>query len=174
MSEHRRRIDLLLDPSFTENLESLELGELRDRRQLAADVESELSYYRRMLHGRMDLLNFELARRRGDEKRSLIEALPEILGGGETAGGQTGRVRGEFDLEMAGQGNRPVDAALSDDFLTRIYDIDEAELEEILTALDESETSVSERRRAVQVVFDKVQSVISGRYRQNVADEIGD
>ena len=174
MSEKRRRIDQVLDPAYVMNLTGLELGELRDRRQLAADVESELSYYRRMLHGRMDLLNFELARRRGDEKRSLIEALPEILGAGERAGGQTGRVRGEFDLAFAGDGNRPIDAALQDDFLTHVYDLEVSELEDILTALTEAEREVSETRRSIQVVFDTVQQVISDRYRETVVGDLPD
>ena len=168
MSEKRRRIDLILDPAYLENLTSQDLGELRDRRQVAADVETELSYYRRIMHGRMDLLNFELARRRGEEKRSLIEALPEILGAGETAGGQSGRVRGEFDLELIGMGNRAVDAVLQDDFLTRIYDLEVTELEEILEVLTEAERDISETRRAIQVVFDSVQQVISDRYREAV------
>ena len=58
MSEKRRRIDQILDPAYTENLPGLDLGELRARRQVAADVESELSYYRRMLHGRMGDLTY--------------------------------------------------------------------------------------------------------------------
>ncbi len=174
MTEKRRRIDLILEPAYIENLPSQDLGELRDRRQVAADVETELSYYRRIMHGRMDLLNFELARRRGEEKRSLIEALPEILGAGETAGGQTGRVRGEFDLELIGMGNRAIDTVLQDDFLTRIYDLDVAELEEILEALTETEREVSETRRAIQVVFDTVQQIISDRYRETVVGENSD
>lgn len=171
MTENRRRIDQILDPEYVENLGSIDLGELRARRQTAADVESELSYYRRILHGRMDLLNFELARRRGDEKRSLIEALPEILGGGERAGGQTGRVRGEFDLELIGTGNREVDAVLQDDFMTHIYELDVDELEEILGMLSKTETDVSDTRRAIQTVFDTVQAEISDRYRENVVGD---
>ena len=116
----------------------------------------------------------ELARRRGDEKRSLIEALPEILGAGERAGGQTGRVRGEFDLAFVGDGNRPIDAALQDDFLTHVYDLEVSELEDILTALTEAEREVSETRRSIQVVFDTVQQVISDRYRETVVGDLPD
>jgi len=174
VTQQRRRLDIILDDDFIDNLQSLELGELRDRRQVAADVESELSYYRRLLHGRMDLLNFELARRSGEETRSLIEALPQILGAGETAGGQSGRVRGEFDADLAGQGSRPVDVVLQDDFLTRISDMEVSELEEIQEILTETETSVSDQRRAVQRVFDTVQEEITRRYRQSVVDEIDD
>ena len=79
MTEHRRRIDIVLEPQYLDGLSELELEELRGRRATAEDVESQISYYRRLLHGRMDLLNFELRRRGGEEERSLLEALPEIL-----------------------------------------------------------------------------------------------
>ncbi len=68
------------------NLTDLPLKELRSRRDLADTVETELSYYRRLLHGRMDLLAFEQRRRRGEETRSLIDALPEILTGRDRTG----------------------------------------------------------------------------------------
>ena len=48
---------------------------------MCGELDVELSFYRRMLHGRMDLLSFELRRRSGEETRSLMEALPEILAG---------------------------------------------------------------------------------------------
>ena len=63
MTEHRRRIDQIMEPSFVDGLGDLSLDELRDRRRMCDDVENELSYYRRMLHGRMDLLR-RLVRRR--------------------------------------------------------------------------------------------------------------
>ena len=65
--EQRRRIDILLDPEFLADLETSSVPELRDRRRMADEVETELSFYRRLLHGRMDLLAFELNRRSGEE-----------------------------------------------------------------------------------------------------------
>ena len=80
MTESRRRIDRVLQPEFIADLKTIELAELRERRDLTEDVESQVSFYRRLLHGRMDLLDFELNRRKGAEERSLLEALPEIIG----------------------------------------------------------------------------------------------
>ncbi|MGH3667653.1 MAG: hypothetical protein ACRDU7_05145 [Acidimicrobiia bacterium] len=76
MSEHRRRIDTVLEPDYLADISGADLDELRRRRETAEDVEAQISYYRRLLHGRVDLLNFELRRRSGQEERSLIEALP--------------------------------------------------------------------------------------------------
>ncbi|MGH8914163.1 MAG: aerial mycelium formation protein, partial [Acidimicrobiia bacterium] len=88
MSEHRRRIDTVLEPEYLEDIADVDLDELRQRREAAEDVETQISYYRRLLHGRMDLLNFELRRRSGEEKRTLLEALPEILAEGLVVGGE--------------------------------------------------------------------------------------
>ncbi len=172
MEQHRRRIDNILAPEFTEGLIDLPLDELRHRRELANDVETELSYYRRLLHGRMDLLNFELSRRRGDEKRSLIEALPEILAAGETTGGNLGRVRGEFFPDLSDERRRPIDDVLEDDFLTRITDLSDEELASIQGTLTDTEADVSANRRKVQDVFDTLHAQITGRYRQDLEDEL--
>ena len=88
VSEHRRTIDTVLEPEYLADISEADLDDLRQRRETAEDVESQISYYRRLLHGRVDLLNFELRRRRGQEDRSLIEALPEILASGMTLGNE--------------------------------------------------------------------------------------
>lgn len=172
MEQHRRRMDNLLDPQFLEGLADLPLDELRHRRETANDVETELSFYRRLLHGRMDLLNFELSRRRGEETRSLIEALPEILAAGEATGGSLGRVRGEFHPQLPDERRRPIDDVLSDDFLTRITDLSDEELAEIHDTLAEAEAEISANRRRVQDVFDALHAQITGRYRRDLEDEL--
>ena len=44
MQTDRRRLDQIQDPDFTADLDSLSLDDLRARRDLADDVEDELSY----------------------------------------------------------------------------------------------------------------------------------
>lgn len=161
-----------MSPEFIADLHSVDVSELRERRAMTADVETELSFYRRLLHGRMDLLNFELARRRGEETRSLIEALPDILGAGETAGGQVGRVRGEFSPDLPDERRRPIDDVLEDDFLTRIPELDDDELSRIQTTLAATESEISLQRRAVQERFDLLQSIITGIYRDQATEEL--
>ncbi|MCJ7779680.1 MAG: aerial mycelium formation protein, partial [Acidimicrobiia bacterium] len=65
----RRRIDQVTDPAFVQDLGLLSMEELRDRRRVLDDLDTEFSFYRRMLHGRMDLLSFEMKRRSGEETR---------------------------------------------------------------------------------------------------------
>ena len=80
-TENRRRIDIIRDEEF---LAGLDLDTLRERSGLSDGLGLNPSFYRRLLHGRMDPLAFEVRRRSGLETRSLIEALPEILGTDDT------------------------------------------------------------------------------------------
>ncbi|RLE15938.1 MAG: hypothetical protein DRJ28_02780 [Actinobacteria bacterium] len=167
MSEQRRRIDQVMDESFATNLEDLPIDDLRSRRVMCDELDVELSYYRRMLHGRMDLLDFELRRRSGEETRSLIDALPEIL-----ADSPSGRTSNPLDRELslslpelAGIGKREVDQALSDGFLAHLPEIDTAELQNIREVLSETELTVSSQRRAVYDAHDILTGEITRRYR---------
>jgi hypothetical protein len=172
MSQQRRRIDLALDPDFIADLESVGVEELRDRRQLLDVLDTELSYYRRILHGRMDLLDFELRRRNGTESRSLIEALPEIL-----ADPPSGKTSNPLDRELpveppelAGEGRRDIDQVLGDDFLARLPMLDDSELASIRDSLGETEQTVSDQRRAVHDAHDLITGELTRRYRDGLAD----
>ena len=52
----RRRVDHVLAPEFLEGLSDLPLADLRARRREAEQEEADLSYLRRMLHGRMSII----------------------------------------------------------------------------------------------------------------------
>lgn len=170
---HRRRIDQILDEEFTSDASALDLDVLRERRDLAEAVERELSYYRRLLHGRMDLIGFEIRRRRGEETRSIIDALPEILAAGLTSGmgdiGDSRHLELQIDLPQI-TGRREIDAVLEDDALARVREMDEAELDATQEALTEAEAGISERRRQCHTVIDKLQAEIIDRYKRGLAD----
>lgn len=172
MTDHkRRRIDQALDEDFAADLETMPLDEIRRRRDMAEEVERELSYYRRLFHGRMDLLAFELRRRRGEETRTLIEALPEILSSGLTGGGDAGGFRHlsvELDLPEV-TGRRDLDHILEDDALMRVTTMDEEELAGFQLMLAEAEKVVSGQRRRLHVVIDRLQAEIIDRYKRGLA-----
>ncbi|MDA2979587.1 MAG: aerial mycelium formation protein [Actinomycetota bacterium] len=172
MEQHRRRIDQVMDPSFIAGLEELDLDEIRGRRNTLDELDTEFSYYRRILHGRMDLLDFEMRRRDGSETRSLIEALPEILGDG-VSGKTSNPLDRELSVktpEFAGLGRRNVDKALADDFLSRLPFLEDRELVEIRKSLAEAEHEVSDQRRAVYNAYDVITSDLTRRYRDGAAD----
>ena len=167
--QKRRRIDQIRDPEFIVGLDSISIEALRERRDICSDLDVELSFYRRMLHGRMDLLSFELRRRSGAETRSLMEALPEILAGsGEPSpsrpvgDSRTIPIEAPFLPEV---GKRPVDRALGDDFLARLPGLSDDDLEETRLMLAEVEADISAQRRAVFEVLDLIQDELTSRYR---------
>ena len=61
------------------DLARLSLPELRTLRRDAQRDEADLSYVRRLLQGRIDILRAELARRRPRARRSVVDRLSEIL-----------------------------------------------------------------------------------------------
>jgi hypothetical protein len=169
--QQRRRIDQALSEDFAEGIEEFSLDEVRRRRDMAEEVERELSYYRRLLHGRMDLLAFELRRRRGEETRSLIEALPEIIASGlgsTSSMGDSRHLSVELDLPEV-MGRRDLDHILEDDGLTRITSMDEGEIVDFQLGLAEAEKIVSEQRRKLHVVIDRLQAEIIDRYKRGLA-----
>jgi hypothetical protein len=166
----RRRLDQVLEPPFLANLSDLSLDELRVRRDLADTVETELSYYRRVLHGRMDLLAFEQRRRRGEETRSLIDALPEILTGRERTGPGTGRHLSMELPYLPVNGKRHLDRILGNDLMIRMSEMTEEELSEAASELTELEGEVSGLRQQVQGVLDELQRVVIARYKNDLGD----
>lgn len=166
MHAQRRRIDLVRSPEFTAGLEELPLDELRARRRTCADLDVEYSYYRRLLQGRLDLLAFEMRRRAGEETRTLLEALPEILASwaSPASGLPTRRVPVEIpDLPAAGR--RAVDRALDDDFLARLPEMSDGELAAVHDRLAETEVEISRQRRAVFDASDLLEAELVRRYR---------
>ena len=166
MTDKRRRIDIVLEPEYLEGLDGLDLDELRRRRDTAEDVESQISYYRRLLHGRMDLLNFELRRRGGEEERSLLEALPEILASGMILGAEPNLRHIETMPPIpSSTGRRLIDRIMDDAVLTQLPDLTEAEIHEALDSLRDVETELSNQRKDLHLVIDAIQDEIVGRYR---------
>lgn len=170
----RRRIDQVLDEEFLSAIDEIEMDELRRRRQMAVDVEKELSYYRRLLHGRMDLLRFERRRRTGDESRSLIESLAEILSDPARGDGHDPR-RSILDTDlppMPDTGRREVDAVLGDFVLTKLDTVDDAGLSAALEAVQAIEREISDKRHQVQQVADLLSAQIAERYRSGTAESV--
>jgi hypothetical protein len=166
----RRRLDLIREPSFVADLELLSLDELRSRRDLAGDVETELSYYRRLLHGRLDLLAFEQRRRRGEESRTMIDALPEILTGRDQPGrGQARHLSTELP-ELPVKGRRFLDRILGNDLMIRLAELNNVELVEASEELGEVEAEISAVRQDVQAVLDQLQAAVVSRYKNDLGD----
>ena len=168
----RRRIDQIQDAGFLRDLSELPLDDLRARRVMCDDLDIELSYYRRMLHGRMDLLAFERRRRAGEEEQTLLEALPRILAEGAYTPhpGLPSRALTIEVPDTPSPGRRRVDRALQGDFLSRLSGLSDDELRDTHAFLTEVEVEVSQQRKLVYAALDRLQEELTRRYREGLAD----
>jgi hypothetical protein len=166
VNDNRRRIDIVLEPEYLEGLSQLDLDEVRRRRDTAEDVEAQVSYYRRLLHGRMDLLDFEMRRRSGAEQRSIIEALPEILANGMILGSEPNLKHIETMPPLPSvTGRRLIDKIMDDGVLTSLPELSDEEIAEAIERLRDVETQLSGQRRRLHQVIDTLQDEMVSRYR---------
>ena len=166
MNDGRRRIDIVLEPEYLEGLDAADITEVRERRDTAEDVEAQISYYRRLIHARMDLLAFELKRRRGEDERTLIEALPEILSTGLVLGDSPSLKHIDVMPPLPSTtGRRLIDKIMEDGILTQLPDLADEEVAEALERLSEVESALSAQRRQLHNVIDRLQAEIVARFR---------
>ena len=80
-AQGNRRIDRVLAEDFLDGLRDLPLAEVRQLRTEAEQEEVDLSYLRRMIQGRLDILRAERERRRRGGRHVEPTDLGPILGG---------------------------------------------------------------------------------------------
>ena len=70
----------MLDPAYLAGLDTRPVDDLRTMHAECLELETEVSYVRRLIQARIDILEAELARRAsGGTLEDLINALPQIL-----------------------------------------------------------------------------------------------
>ncbi len=163
-----RRIDRVLSEHYLAGLSSLPLAEVRQLRDEAEQEETDLSYVRRLLHGRIDIVKAEQARRSGDSG-DLVTQLPKILAEERGAARGLGR-HSTVEPSRVDAHRRHVEALVADVDLSDVTARTDEELARALEAFQNEERNVSEKRRAVQQVMDACAAEITRRYRDGEAD----
>jgi hypothetical protein len=154
-------------PDAVPDLDGLRLAELRTLRRDAQREEADLSYLRRLLQGRIDILRAELARR-ADPEVPVLDRLPEILTDGPS------RVRSSARHVTLGTPQGAEYRALADEMLGDVELSDLAartdqELAAAMARLVAHEQEVSVRRRGLQATVDGCSGEIARRYREGEA-----
>jgi hypothetical protein len=166
----RRRIDRVLAPDYVADLKQLDLGEVRARRDDAAQEETDLSYLRRLLHGRIDIVRAEQKRRAEGGSSSVVERLVEILSDNAVGVAPAGSGRHQpLEPSRAEAHRRHVEALVSDADLSDVSSLPAERLDLALRTYVAEEASVSQRRREVQKVVDLLNDEIGSRYRAGSA-----
>ncbi|PRX47433.1 hypothetical protein B0I33_10511 [Prauserella shujinwangii] len=165
----RRRIDRVLAADYARDLEQLPLTTLRERRDEAAQEETDLSYLRRLLHARIDIVRAEQQRRRSGGGVSIVDQLATILAD-NALGPATGSGRHQpLGPSRAGEYRRRAEALVGDPELSDVSALTDDKLAGTLSDYREQEASVSRRRREVQAVVDAFNAEIARRYAHGSA-----
>jgi hypothetical protein len=169
----RRRVDKVLDPGYLDHLDDLDLEDVRARRAEADQEEVDLSYARRLLQGRLDILRAEQAARRGDgpladqprTDADIVGALTRILADDRRRDHGLGRHMKSAEPSRVGEHRREAERAVADVGCSDPSQLPDAALEEAVARLAAIESRVSRTRRQVQAVVDTLTEEIARRYR---------
>lgn len=170
VQQGNRRIDRVLDEGYLEGLQALSMQGVRELRGEAEQEEVDLSYVRRMIQGRLDILRAELNRRDGASSGTLVESLAAILADEPRAPARGMGRHSTVEPSRADSHRRYVEALVADVDLSDVASRSIDELAHALRTLSEEEQSVSAKRRGVQDVMDACSAEVTRRYRDGEAD----
>ncbi len=169
-AQGNRRIDRVLAEDFLDGLRDLPLAEVRQLRAEAEQEEVDLSYLRRMIQGRLDILRAELNRRDSASTATLVESLASILADEPRAPARGLGRHSALEPSRADSHRRYVEALVADVDLSDVSARSDGELGQAMRTLSEEEQSISAKRRRVQQAMDACSAEITRRYRDGEAD----
>ena len=153
-----------------DRLTTMPLDELRAERASLQAQDDVISYVRRLAQGRLDLLDAEMARRRG-ERQDVTGALPKIL----SAHLSGGAARPPRPAEDASE--HPLALEL-EELCARlgvddIKSLDDAEVDELRISLLSFERARSQERHELYEKLDALSAELVRRYREGEANVDG-
>lgn len=155
------------------DLTSLELADVRSRRAAAGALEDSISYVRRVIQVRLDILGTELAHRRSGgspaDSRELVARLPQILAERGGASGQTQAPRDLLFPDVDAALVTAVDDVVTTAQLASVDQVDDESLADLVDRLEVLEGEVSATRHALHERLDALQGEIVRRYRTGEA-----
>ncbi|MGN9763177.1 RsiG family protein [Streptomyces sp. SD31] len=146
----------------------LSLPELRTLRRDAQRDEADLSYVRRLLQGRIDILRAELARRSPAGAASVVERLSEILTDAPARHRSSAR-HVTLGTPQSEEYRRLAAEMLAEVELSDLQARTDVELDTAMGRLVRYEQQVSGRRQRLQRTADDCSAEITRRYREGEA-----
>jgi hypothetical protein len=171
MATHQRRIDRVLAPAYLDGLDRRSLDEVRAMEAECTEIETEVSYVRRLAQARIDIVQAEIDRRAagggslgGLSDRELVDALTEILAddGPRRPPAET-RVTDSLAPSMEISWNRGLERLVADSTLASLPTLSADELQTTLEQLRALETEVSGKRHAIHAVMERLERDLAQR-----------
>ncbi|MEA2704919.1 MAG: hypothetical protein QOD63_2864 [Actinomycetota bacterium] len=166
-------VDTVLAAGQGHDLTAASLPDIRSMRDECRRVEDKISYLRRLVQGRLDIIAAELRRRAeggtpGDLP-SLVEQLPEILSD-RVRGPGAGRLPSstlppEDDEDLVAE----LDSIVAPGTLDSLPSLPDEDAQKLADDLRDLERRVSERRRDLFARIDALQAELARRYKSGEA-----
>ena len=156
MSEEHVRTARVIDPRYLQELDARSLEDLRVMHAECLELETEVSYVRRLTQARIDILEAEVGRReRGESLEDLIRALPTIL---SDAGPRSTQAASHLPLQMAPAQDSEWAPELEefDGLLANLPVLSDEGLVDAIERLRSLERDVSAERRSLFSVIDRI------------------
>jgi hypothetical protein len=148
--------------SPSESLDHLSLADLRDYRRKLTEEEEKISYWRRLVHARIDVLEAESHHERPLRLDELIRVL------GDTG---TGRTRSAL-VNVRAADDLPELPVLKDMWVTELDPNDHAEVTAAVGRLRSAEVQLTEYRRALHRLLDAATAELIVRYKEDPASAL--
>jgi hypothetical protein len=162
-----RRIDRIRDPRFLEGIADLPLDEVRARRDECKAEAEYLSLLRRLVQGRVEILEAELAGRADHDQRPLVDRLSEILASDQPATSRGEAMHLTLPEEEMSLARRRVERLVADAGISDPTELDDHRLREAVEVFATEESEVSAQRADVLRVLDALQDELKRRYKED-------
>jgi hypothetical protein len=157
----------MLEEGYLDGLEAKSLDEVRTMHEECLEVETEVSYVRRLAQARIDIVRAELDRRSaGGSVGDLVAMLPQILADESP---RTDPAHSRLPRHLAPSPaitwRRGLERLITDATLVNLPSLTEDELNDTVEQLRTLEGEMSERRRALHGVIDGIESNLAARHK---------
>jgi hypothetical protein len=163
MDHSHARSAHVLDPAYIADLDARSVDELRTMHAECLELETEVSYVRRLSQARIDILEAELSRRAsGGSLEDLINDLPQILA---DPGPRADPASSRLPMKMAPdqESEWAADLEESESLLANLPSLSDDDLRGAMERLRALERDVSDERRALFGVIDRIDLDLAGR-----------
>jgi hypothetical protein len=165
MADAYERSAHVLDPEYVAALDGSSIEELRTKHAECVELETEVSYVRRLTQARIDILEAEVQRRAsGGSLEDLISRLPQILA---DPGPRGNPASSRLPLQMAPEQDSEWATELEpfDGVLANLPTLTDVELQEAIAGLRSLEREVSDERRELFAVIDRIDLSLAAQLR---------
>jgi hypothetical protein len=157
----------MLGEGFLDGLDAKPLEDVRAMHDECLEVETEVSYVRRLAQARIDIVGAELDRRSaGGSVGDLVAMLPQILTDDTP---RTDPAHSRLPRHLAPSPTivwrRGLERLITDDTLVKLPSLTDDELHDTVEQLRTLEREMSERRGALHRVIDAIESDLAARHK---------